>query len=108
MTGAGRIEELRDRYRGVLLGKAVGDALGATVEFLSRDQIRATYGRHTEITGGGWLGLEPGEVTDDTQMALCIARSIVERGGFDDQDIARRFVDWYHSNPPDIGNTTRM
>ncbi|HMM42364.1 MAG TPA: ADP-ribosylglycohydrolase family protein, partial [Thermomicrobiales bacterium] len=64
-------------------------------------------GVHRAIVGGGWLNLAPGEITDDTQMALCIARSIVARGGFDPDDIAARFVEWYRSDPKDIGNTTR-
>lgn len=106
--GVSGLDGLRDRYRGTLLGSAVGDALGATVEFMSREEIRERHGRHTEIIGGGWLGLPAGEVTDDTQMALCIARSIVELGRFDPDDIAVRFVEWYLSNPPDIGNTTRL
>lgn len=101
-------EELRDRYRGVLVGSAAGDALGATVEFMDRDEIRRRYGAHTEIIGGGWLDLPAGEVTDDTQMALCIAESLAELGAFDPGDIAARFVDWYYSDPPDIGNTTRL
>lgn len=100
-------QALRDRYRGVLVGMAAGDALGATVEFMSRTEIRARYGVHREITGGGWLGLPAGEVTDDTQMALCIARSIVAQGRFEPGDVAAHFLDWYRSNPPDIGNTTR-
>ncbi len=99
---------LTDRYRGALVGKAVGDALGATVEFMGRQEIRERYGVHREITGGGWLSLPAGEITDDTQMALCIAESIVERRVFDPGDIAERFVAWYRSNPPDIGNTTVM
>ena len=98
---------LRDRYRGVLLGMAAGDALGATLEFMSRAEIRERYGVHREIIGGGWLNLPPGEVTDDTQMASCIARSIADQGRFDPADVAAHFVDWYHSHPPDIGNTTR-
>lgn len=100
-------EALRDRYRGVLLGKAAGDALGATLEFMSLDAIREQYGELRDIIGGGWLNLPAGEITDDTQMALCIAQSIVERQGFDPEDISRKFVEWYQSNPPDIGNTTR-
>lgn len=99
-------EALRDRYRGVLLGKAVGDALGATLEFMSRDAIQREYGELREIIGGGWLHLPVGEITDDTQMAICIAGSIVERQAFDADDISRKFVAWYRSNPPDIGNTT--
>ncbi len=100
-------ESLRDRYRGALVGSAVGDALGATVEFMSRDEISRKHGTLRDIVGGGWLNLPRGEVTDDTQMARCIARSLAERGKFDGNDIADRFVAWYRSNPPDIGNTTR-
>lgn len=100
-------EGLRDRYRGVLVGSAAGDALGATLEFMSRVEITRAYGRLRDIIGGGWLNLPAGDVTDDTQMALCIARSLAERGAFDGDDIAARFVEWYRSSPPDIGNTTR-
>lgn len=102
------VDSLTDRYRGVLVGKAVGDALGATLEFMDRNEIRDRYGVHRDITGGGWLNLPAGEVTDDTQMALCIAESIADLGTFDPVDIASRFVGWYRSNPPDIGNTTAM
>lgn len=100
-------EALRDRYRGALVGSAVGDALGATLEFMSQADIARQYGQLRDIVGGGWLQLPKGEVTDDTQMALCIARSLAQRGRFDGDDIAARFVEWYRSNPPDIGNTTR-
>ncbi|MEI2616902.1 MAG: ADP-ribosylglycohydrolase family protein [Thermomicrobiales bacterium] len=101
-------EQLRDRYRGVMLGMAAGDALGATVEFQTPAQIAEQYGVHRAIIGGGWLDLAPGEITDDTQMALCIARSFVARGRFDPDDVAARFVEWFHSHPKDIGNTTRF
>jgi len=96
-----------NRFRGVMLGIAAGDALGATVEFMSPEAIAATIGVHREIVGGGWLHLAAGEVTDDTQMALCIARSLVEKQRFDADDIAANFVEWYRSDPKDIGNTTR-
>ncbi|HEY8292796.1 MAG TPA: ADP-ribosylglycohydrolase family protein [Thermomicrobiales bacterium] len=96
-----------ERFAGCMLGLACGDALGATLEFLSRDEIRARYGQLRDIVGGGWLRLAPGEVTDDTQMATCIAESIVAMGTVDGDDIARRFVDWLHSDPKDIGTTTR-
>ncbi len=96
-----------EQFAGCLLGLACGDALGATLEFLSRDDIRARYGQLRAIIGGGWLRLAPGEVTDDTQMATCIAESVIATGTVDADDIARRFVDWLHSEPPDIGTTTR-
>jgi ADP-ribosyl-[dinitrogen reductase] hydrolase len=99
------LETVRDRFHGCLLGLAVGDALGATVEHLERAEIQFRFGLHTEIVGEGWLGLEPGEVTDDTEMALCIARSLVAQGRVDPEDIARRFVAWFLTGPKDVGNT---
>lgn len=100
------LPDVRQRARASLLGLAIGDALGATVEFMTASEIRSKHGVHRKLTGGGWLRLRPGEVTDDTQMSLCIARSIVTVG-FSPQDIAQRFVAWYLSRPPDIGNTCR-
>jgi len=97
---------LRDRYRGCLLGLATGDALGAPVEFINRDEIALRYGVVREMLGGGWLDTKPGEYTDDTQMALAIARSIAELGRIDPADIGARFVQWMESMPKDIGNTT--
>jgi ADP-ribosyl-[dinitrogen reductase] hydrolase len=99
-------EARRDRYRGALLAGAAGDALGATLEFMTPEAIQQQHGQLRDIIGGGWLALVPGEITDDTQMALCIARSLVERGAFDADDIAARFVEWRASQPKDIGNTT--
>ncbi len=97
-------EQLRDRFRGVLLGVAVGDALGAPLEFQSaRDPDHYV----TEMIGGGWLRLAPGEWTDDTQLTLVTVESLLQRRVFDPDDIARRFVAWYEAGPPDIGNHTR-
>jgi len=70
------INELVDRAKAAFVGLAVGDALGATVEFMTASEIAAKYGVFKEMTGGGWLRLKPGQVTDDTQMALCIARAV--------------------------------
>jgi ADP-ribosyl-[dinitrogen reductase] hydrolase len=100
------LPDVRQRARACMLGLAIGDALGATVEFMTPSEIQSQYGRHRKLIGGGWLHLRPGQVTDDTEMSLCIARSIVERG-FSPEDIALRFVTWYRSRPPDIGNTCR-
>ncbi len=82
--------EAQDRARGALLGLAVGDALGTTLEFTERDRKP----HHTEMTGGGPFGLEPGQWTDDTSMALALADSLVERRGFDPRDLMTRFVAW--------------
>ncbi|MDQ3023642.1 MAG: ADP-ribosylglycohydrolase family protein, partial [bacterium] len=96
-----------DQFRGCLLGLACGDALGAPLEFLSAAEVAAKHGTVTEMLGGGWLNLRPGQVTDDTQMTLCVAESYIENGGFAPQDIADRFVEWYRTGPVDIGNLTR-
>jgi ADP-ribosyl-[dinitrogen reductase] hydrolase len=71
-----------NRFRGCLLGLAAGDAVGTTVEF----RPRGSFAPLTGMTGGGPFGLEPGQWTDDTSMALCLATSLVEKGGFDARD----------------------
>ncbi|SEW00759.1 ADP-ribosylglycohydrolase family protein [Halobacterium jilantaiense] len=95
-----------DRARGVLLGLACGDALGRPVEFSSPAQIEAEHGRLTEMVGQGTWNQPAGTITDDTEQALCIARSLVEQQDFDPGDIADRFVAWYDSDPFDIGRMT--
>jgi ADP-ribosyl-[dinitrogen reductase] hydrolase len=106
---AGRVV-LTDRYDGALLGLAAGDALGTTVEF----RRPGTFEPVTDIVGGGPFNLEPGQWTDDTSMALCLAESLLERGGFDPVDQLQRYVRWFryghHSSTGrcfDIGNTVR-
>ena len=99
--------ELFDRARAAFLGMAVGDALGATVEFMTAPEITAQYGVHREIVGGGWLRLRPGQVTDDTEMALCIARAIDAAQGWSREAIAREFARWLKSRPVDCGDTCR-
>ena len=96
-----------DRARAALLGAAVGDALGATTEFMKPAQIRDRFGVHREIVGGGWLKLSPGQVTDDTAMTLCVARGIAESGGWDLKGIADRFAHWLSGGPADVGATCR-
>jgi ADP-ribosyl-[dinitrogen reductase] hydrolase len=98
---------LDDRALAAFLGFAAGDALGATVEFMTRGEITARYGVHREITGGGWLRLAPGAVTDDTEMALALGRSLVRRGGLDVRDVCEEFARWLKSRPVDVGNTCR-
>jgi ADP-ribosyl-[dinitrogen reductase] hydrolase len=102
--------ELRDRAIGSVLGLAVGDALGTTLEFSRRDQ----YPPVTDIVGGGPFKLEPGEWTDDTATALAFAESLLSCRGLDEADLMNRLLDWYQSgaysctgNCFDIGNTTR-
>ena len=99
--------DLTDRARGCLLGLACGDALGGPVEFTSRSEIAQRFPNGVrDFVGGGWLSLAPGEITDDTQMTLAIARSLAT-GSCDMADIATRFVAWADGGPKDIGNLTR-
>jgi ADP-ribosyl-[dinitrogen reductase] hydrolase len=100
------LADVRERAYATLLGSALGDALGATVEFCTQSEIRAQYGVLRKIVGGGWLRLKPGEVTDDTQMSLCIARSLAAVG-WSPSDIAERFAAWFKGWPVDVGNTCR-
>lgn len=98
----------RDRYRGALLGLAVGDAVGTTVEFRSRGSFEPL----TDMVGGGPFRLPPGAWTDDTSMALCLGHSLLACSGFDPRDQMDRYVRWrdegYMSHTGtcfDIGNT---
>jgi ADP-ribosyl-[dinitrogen reductase] hydrolase len=100
------LADIRRRALAALLGAAVGDALGAPVEFMTPSEIRSKHGTLRTMEGGGWLHLAPGQVTDDTEMSLCLARSIAAKG-WDTQDIAERFAVWYRGRPIDIGNTCR-
>lgn len=81
----------REKARGALMGLAVGDALGTTLEF----KRPGSFDPLTDMVGGGPFALRPGEWTDDTSMALCLAESFVERGGFDASDQMERYVRWF-------------
>ncbi len=98
---------IEDRIKGGIYGVAVGDALGATVEFTSRDEIRRKYGVLRDIVGGGWLNLRPGEWTDDTEMMLAVAEGIIADPEDPTPHIGQAFIRWRNTNPPDIGNTIR-
>ncbi len=99
--------ELRELARAAFIGMAVGDALGATVEFMTAPEISAKYGVFKEMVGGGWLQLKPGQVTDDTEMALCIARAVVKNQAWSREAIASEFAQWLKSRPVDCGDTCR-
>jgi ADP-ribosyl-[dinitrogen reductase] hydrolase len=107
MTVSVSFDDVLDRARAAFLGVAIGDALGATTEFMTPGEIRARYGVHRKIRGGGWLGLKPGHVTDDTEMSLALARALVAAGGWDLTGIADNFVAWMKGKPIDIGSTCR-
>lgn len=100
-----------NRFRGCLIGLAVGDAVGTTLEFCRP----GTFAPISDMIGGGLFDLKPGEWTDDTSMALCLATSLVEQHGFDAHDQMQRYLQWYQtgylsSNGQcfDIGNTVRI
>ncbi|MFC9712553.1 ADP-ribosylglycohydrolase family protein [Paenibacillus sp. NPDC056933] len=101
---------LKDRFQGCLIGLAAGDALGTTVEFSSP----GTFEPVTDIVGGGVFDLAPGQWTDDTSMALCLAESLVRKESFDPEDQMRRYTNWYQVGYMsstgtcfDIGGATR-
>ncbi len=105
------VATLMDKALGAYLGLAIGDALGATVEFMTPREIAVRHGVHREIVGGGWLKLAPGQVTDDTTMSLALGDALL-RGdalgrGLDARLIADAFVAWWRGRPVDCGNTCR-
>jgi len=98
----------RERFRGCLLGLAVGDAVGTAVEF----RARGTFTLLSDMVGGGPFALQPGEWTDDTSMALCLGTSLIEQDGFDPGDQMDRYCRWHETGYMsstgvcfDIGNT---
>lgn len=112
------MRELFDKALGAYLGLAIGDALGATVEFMRPREIVAQYGVHREIIGGGWLKLARGQVTDDTTMSLALGGALLQGGAHallghangDDaltQRIGEAYVQWWRAKPVDCGNTCR-
>jgi len=82
---------LAQRYRGALLGLACGDAVGTTVEFQPRGSFRLL----NDMVGGGPFDLKPGQWTDDTSMALCLAESLLTKNGFDAADQMGRYLNWW-------------
>jgi ADP-ribosyl-[dinitrogen reductase] hydrolase len=112
------LDTLFDKALGAYLGLAIGDALGATVEFMRPREIQAQYGVHRDMQGGGWLKLARGQVTDDTTMSLALGDALL-RGGQpalrrhaqgDEavvRDMGDAFVHWWRSKPVDCGNTCR-
>jgi ADP-ribosyl-[dinitrogen reductase] hydrolase len=100
--------DLIGRAEAAYLGLALGDALGATVEFMTPREIRDKFGVHKEIRGGGWLRLRPGSVTDDTTMSLSLGEAILADGGrVEPLSCAQAFDAWMRAKPVDIGNTVR-
>lgn len=110
MTKQAQHDSARDRAVGALIGLAVGDAVGTTLEFSKRDGLPPL----TDMVGGGPFGLQAGQWTDDTSMALCLADSLLACGTLDERDLMQRFVRWWRDGENsctgecfDIGATTR-
>lgn len=101
--------QLIERYRGSLLGLAVGDALGAPIEFT----VPGSFTPIDDMVGGGSFDVMVGQWTDDTSMALCLAQSLIEQQDFDPIDQLKKYVRWYREGYLssidecfDIGNAT--
>jgi ADP-ribosylglycohydrolase/fructose-1,6-bisphosphatase/inositol monophosphatase family enzyme len=96
------------RAQGCLLGQVAGDNLGALVEFASPDEIRAAHGDGPRrlLDGGRW-DLLAGQPTDDSEMALTLARTLVATGGFEARRVGESYRRWLASSPFDVGHTTR-
>ncbi|MFA4965266.1 MAG: ADP-ribosylglycohydrolase family protein [Thermoleophilia bacterium] len=97
----------RDRFRGALLGLAVGEAMGAPAEFLTGEQIEERYGLITEMLGGGVYEVAAGETVDATGMMLCLAESLADAGRFDPEDIIERYRQWFDRHPVHVSLTVR-
>ncbi len=104
------MKRLQSKIAGSVYGFAIGDAMGATTEFMHAHEIKRKYGKVTEIIGGGWLMLKAGEVTDDTQMTMCVMDAIMWAHNEETFDwpifgnyCKQNFIDWYNSKPKDIG-----
>lgn len=107
-AATGLSEQRRSWTRGTLLGLAVGDAFGTTLEFRALEAPpfpTLAKGPHIDITGGGPFHVEPGQVTDDSQLAACLAASLHQHRRFHATDVAQRYVAWM-ADAFDIGNLT--
>ena len=95
------------RGKGALAGQLAGDALGSLVEFLPPSEIRRAYPLGlTKISGGGEWGTAAGQPTDDSEMALMLAESLVDKGTYSAKDALKRYRYWASTGPFDIGRTT--
>ncbi len=97
----------KDKFKGVVFGSLIGDALGGPLEFMSAEMIVSKFGGLVkDMVGGGVHHLEKGEITDDSQLSLIALESIVRKGRVDADDIAQGFIQWINSGPKDVGGLT--
>jgi ADP-ribosyl-[dinitrogen reductase] hydrolase len=94
------------KFQGVVLGAAVGDALSAPAQFVSREVIHEQYDTIREMRGGGWLKLRKGQFSDDTHMMICVVESIIEEGTFNVEQAITKLQRWYKTRPKGVGRTT--
>ncbi|MBB6445331.1 ADP-ribosylglycohydrolase family protein [Bacillus benzoevorans] len=92
-----------NKIKGALFGVAIGDALGGTTEFLTKEEIERRHGVLRDVSGGGCWGLEKGETTDDTAMTMAVAKGILQNPEEPIEAIGKEFLTWYDSRPKDIG-----
>ena len=106
--------EIENKVRGAIYGFIVGDAMGATTEFMDKERIAfefKEYGGVKKIYGGGWLNLKKGEVTDDTQMMICVMKALhkeMNNVSKFKMEVAHNFSNWLKTNPKDVGNQCRL
>lgn len=98
-----RNNKIRRKIAGAVYGFAIGDSMGATTEFMTKEEIKMQYGIVDEIIGGGWLNLNPGDVTDDTQMTLCVMNALMNGKELFRENCINNFIEWLKSCPKDIG-----
>lgn len=100
------------RATSAIFGAMSGDSLGSTLEFGSSEDSKSLLVKHSNFRNGlvgmGPFNLLPGQVTDDSEMALALMSVVIKKGYYDQKLVAQAYHQWYLSNPPDIGNTTRV
>lgn len=99
-------DEVLKRAQGCLLGQLAGDSLGGLVEFKTPEQIRLDYPKGVrDLADGGTWNTLAGQPTDDSEMALALARMLAERGRYDREEARKVYVEWLDSHPFDCGLT---
>jgi ADP-ribosyl-[dinitrogen reductase] hydrolase len=98
---------MSDKIHSSLLGAVIGDIYAGPLEFLSPEEAKTQYGELREIVGGGWLSLEVGQWTDDSETAIAVCKSLIRSNGYNQIDLANAMVEFWESDPIDIGNATR-
>src|SRR5262245_7686138 len=96
-------KDKKDARLACLLGACVGDAAGVVLEFIGRKPEAAEVARAMTMLGGGFLRVAPGQITDDGELTLCLARALAASTKFDKEKIALSYADWVRSRPFDMG-----